>query len=75
MVDPGAGFGFMRLLRAVTSAVAAVGLTVSAQSAGPQAVAGPPTVTSADIRFADPDLTLRYRTARQVASVPRYVDQ
>ena len=75
MVDPGAGFGFRRLLRALASAVGAVGLTVVAQSAGPQAVAGPPTVTSADIRFADPDLTLRYRTARQVASVPRYVDQ
>ncbi len=75
MVDPGAGFGFKRLLRALASAVAAVGLIVVAQPAGPQAVAGPPTVTSADIRFADPDLTLRYPTARQVASVPGYIDQ
>ena len=75
MVDPGAGFRFKRLLRALASAAAAVGLTVVAQSAGPQAVGEPPTVTSADIRFADPDLTLRYPTARQVASDPGYIDQ
>ena len=75
MVDPGAGFGFMRLLRAATSAVAAVGLTVSAQSAGPQAVAEPPTVTSADISFAEPGLMVRYASPRQVASAPRYIDQ
>ena len=75
MVDPVVGFGFMRLLRAVTSSVAVVGLTVSAQSAGSQAVAGPPTVTSADISFAEPGLTLRYPGPRQVASAPRYTDQ
>ncbi len=75
MVDPGVGFGFMRLLRVVTSAVAIVGLTVSAQSAGSQGVAGPPTVTSADISFAEPGMTLRHPGPRQVASAPRYTDQ
>ena len=75
MGDPGVGFGLWRLLRAVTSAVAVVGLTVSAQSTGLQAVAEPPTVTSADISFAEPDLTLRYPSPRQAAYAPRYIDQ
>lgn len=75
MVDPTVGFGFMRLLRAVTSAVAAVGLTVSALSAAPPAVAEAPSVTSADIRFSEPGLTLRSSSPRQVAPVGRYIDQ
>ncbi|MCP2635206.1 beta-lactamase family protein [Microbacterium sp. HD4P20] len=75
MVDPSVGFGFKRLLRGVTSAVAAVGLTVSAQQLGPPALADAPSVTSADISFAEPGLSLRYSSARQVIPAARYIDQ
>lgn len=75
MVHPSVGFGFLRLLRAVTSTVAAVGLTVSAQPAGPQAVAEAPTVTSADISFAEPGRTLRSPSPRQVTSAAPYIEQ
>ena len=75
MVDPHVGRGLKRSLRAIASALAAVGLAISAESAGPQMAVEPPTVTGADITFAEPGLELRYPSPREVVAAPRSIDQ
>jgi CubicO group peptidase (beta-lactamase class C family) len=74
---------FGRTLRAVTTIVTVASLTAVASSTAvaastygpPTGTGGPPTVTSADIRFTHPPQTLRYGTARQAGLVPAYVDK
>lgn len=75
MTDSNVAVGLRRMLRASVGAVAIFGLTAVAQPAAPLPMEGPPTVTSADIEFADPDVTLRYPTARHVVPVPLHIQQ
>ncbi|SNT65616.1 CubicO group peptidase, beta-lactamase class C family [Asanoa hainanensis] len=65
---------FGRTIVAVVGLAALVATPASAVLAPPDAP-GPPTVTSADIRFARPPLALRYGTAREAGLTPRYVDR
>ena len=70
-------------LRAVAAIATVASLAAVAASSGavastytpPSATAGPPTVTSADIRFANPAQALRYGTAAQAGLTPAYVKQ
>ncbi|GIF74362.1 serine hydrolase domain-containing protein [Asanoa siamensis] len=64
----------MRALAAVATVAALAATPASAVDAPPDA-AGPPTVTSADIRFARPPVTLRHGNAREAGLTPRYVDR